>query len=387
MPRARRDGMLEQDILEKVPMPNFSVDYLPPSEPAAQLNQALGTTSIQVDFGRATGQTTSGTPVASLTKPGGSGASLSAVSDTGSVWRVTIQNALDGENYMVTLTFTASDGQKTYRSALAGVLAGTVMVWDEIAEIDFTSCTNKDVSATGSTHQVYKADGTTELIQCIRTFSSTNSATCSYNFVNGTGLVLSQNTAAVDARNGTLGLDLASAGLTLNLHEEAVYIEVLTDTCELEQLAATTGQVMNLSIQDSHTATGEPSFGWRCERDTATTWDDKNRKRFGGTSTNSAGQTGSGVEMPVTNNIAFLLLGGHKCFVMRGISATYQTPSTLPTEYQGTAYGNTTSSVDTYQDNWTGSWLVFSATNQTVLGGNTTMTIKKLKLWKKQPVS
>lgn len=135
-------------------------DFLPPSAPSRQ-DLTAGTTSVNVDFGRATGQTTSGTPTAFIDKPSGSSASVS-VSDTGSAWRIAISGMADGEAYRVGLAFTASDGQVCFQTAEVTVAPGT-SGWEVLADWDFTTGTPQSGLGTAGTYTLALTAGNVSL--------------------------------------------------------------------------------------------------------------------------------------------------------------------------------------------------------------------------------
>lgn len=350
-------------------------DYLAPGTPAAQ-ELSIGTTSVTIDFGYATGVSTTGIPTAAI-EPSGS---IVSVTDTGSAWRVSVNGLADGKSYAVKLSFDATDDQVTQQTARLAVGASVVTAWKDVYTYDFTDCTAKDVSAEG-THNVFKADGTTPLVDVVRSHTGTTAATFSGVFTPGTGLVISQSSPAIDSRNATCAFDLALA--SLDFAHNLYYVEVLVNTAELEAGANAT---LNISYQAQTGGSGEPAFGMRFDRSIATNWRRSSRKRFSGTTTNEATTTGSGTEIPTTMNIGLWLAAGNLLRIYQGSSATYQGPLSLPSDYVATAYADTQAGSATDANAWSaGNWMVYSATNQTIGGGNTTLTIKGLRIWAKQP--
>lgn len=373
------DGQITSQITGFRVAPAPTTDYIAPAAPAVQA-LAIGTTTANVDFGAATGQTTSGTPGASYRASTGT-VTLGAVTWTGSAWRVPITGLSDGQSVEVELDYTASDGQITSQCGMVVVGASAVSVWKTVKEYDFTDCTAKDISAEG-THNVFKGDGTTPLIDVVRSHTGTTAATFTGNFVNGSGCVMSQVTGATDARNATAAFDMALA--SLDLAHNTYYIEMLCNTAELETYISA-APTLNLSVQAQSGGAGEPAFGLRFDR-TITNWRRSSRKRFSGTATNEATVNGAGAEIPTTMNIGLWISGGNVLKIYVGTSATYQGPLAFPSDYVATAYGDTQAGSATDADAWSaGKFLVYSATNQTVAGGATTLTIKGFKISSLQP--
>lgn len=340
-------------------------DYLPPAAPTRQ-DLATGTTSGTVDFGAATGQTTPGTPTVTLDKPVGSSASASVAAQGGG-WRVSLSNLANGGGYRVILTYTASDGQVCYQSAVVTVAAAAASGnWEIAYTWDFTDCTAKDISAEG-THNVFKADGTTPLVDVVRSHTGTTAATFVGNFVPEVGLVMSQSVLVTDARNATAALDLAIGG-GLNMARNMYYIELLCVGCALE---ATNSATLNLSLQAQSDGAGQPAFGLRFDRSGGVARK-AIRKRFSGTATNE-GITN--VATPATFNVGFWIAAGHQTRLYQGTSTSYQGPSSRPSDYVATSYGDAQAGSATDADNWAAEYLVYSATNQALAGGPTTLTI------------
>ena len=172
------------------------VDYRPPSAPAVQ-SLASGTTSGTVDFGRATGQPTSSVSV-SLQKPSGSGASAS-VSDTGSVWRVSLSSLADGEAYTVVLTYTGADGQQCEQAALVRVAdAATSPDWQLVKHLDMTQANAQSGLGSDNTYTVTIGSDSLPLVV---THTNSLDPTTTAALVPGSGLVISCSAGSATAWN------------------------------------------------------------------------------------------------------------------------------------------------------------------------------------------
>lgn len=198
-------------------------DFLPPSPPARQ-DLTAGTTSANVDFGRATGQTTSGTPTAFIDKPVGSSASVS-VSDTGTAWRIAISSMANAEAYRVGLAFTASDGQVCYQTALVTVAAGAAG-WATLVDLDLTNCTTQSGLGTDGTYTLVIGGRNVTLVTSHTTGTQGDTVAT---LTNGVGLVVTHTpTATTPPQNRTFSFDLSGVyGSDLNPDRNQLCLELV----------------------------------------------------------------------------------------------------------------------------------------------------------------
>ncbi len=259
-------------------------DYLPPSAPTRQ-DLTAGTTSANVDFGRATGQTTSGTPAATIDKPSGSSASVS-VSDTGSAWRVAVSSMADGEAYRVVLAFTASDGQVCYQSAIVTVGADTVDGWELVADWDFTDAGNTPSSGSGvGTYTLALAAGNVTL-----QISNSSGGTPLGAFVlDSSGLQVTVSKVSGTIVNATISLDLAAfLGFDPKLDLNMWCFEALIQPVTM----STTNDFFNFEVADNPvSASASPGFYLGLSRVSSSNYTTKVGGRQLTSSSNSAGST------------------------------------------------------------------------------------------------
>lgn len=126
------------------------------ANPAAQY-AAAGTTSLTFAFPAASGGTAPyvyAAPV--LTKPGGS---LATVSGT-APGNITINNAANGEAYLVRVVITDADGQQVLNDAIGDVAAVVPNSWTKVGDVNFIGAVAQTFTTTG-TKTVTLADGST----------------------------------------------------------------------------------------------------------------------------------------------------------------------------------------------------------------------------------
>lgn len=259
-------------------------DYLPPSPPARQ-DLTAGTTSANVDFGRATGQTTSGTPTAIIDKPSGSSASVS-VSDTGSAWRVAVSGMANGEAYRVGLIFTASDGQVCYQTAEVTVAAGAA-TWATLVDLDLTNCTNQTGLGTDGTRTIV-INGVNVTLVTSHTTSTEGTTTAS--LVNGSGLEVTHTpSATTPPQNRTFGFDLSTLyGSDINPDRNQLCLEV---TLAISAMPTNNDQLTWELGEANPISSNNPGYTAKLKRISSSNWTLISGFRQTSSATESAGQT------------------------------------------------------------------------------------------------
>lgn len=270
------DAMLEGSILFPAPLPS-SADFVVSSRPADQ-ELASGTTSATVDFAYATGEATSGTPVLTLLKPTGSGASGS-VSNTGSVWRVSLSSLASGEGYGVILEYTSTSGQIARQACRVTVAATATYDWTLVKYLDLTQATTQTGLGTDGTYTaVVGADSLPLTVTHTNALDPTTTAA----LTNGSGLVVSCTAGSATAWNKMWSFKVSDLVGDLKIDSNLVRVEALISVTTLNG----TSDLISFEIGDGLPVTAAyPMFGTALIKNGASDW------RFRGTRRNAASAT------------------------------------------------------------------------------------------------